>query len=97
MNALKQFDSMGAPAYQGHIYYADTGCMLECGEILPFQIFQLFYDRPEVKKLYIFPYPYRDEKEQPAYFSFDPTEAAREEMKKYVEKKWEKRTGPQKA
>lgn len=90
MNALKQFAVMGAPVYDGHIFYADTGCMLVCGEILPFQIFQLFSDRPEVKKLYIFPYPLREEKEKPAYFSFEPAEPAQEEMKKYLQEKWEK-------
>ena len=90
MNALKQFAAMGTPVYDGHIYYADTGCMLICGEILPFQMFQLFFDRPEVKKLYIYPYPFREEKKKPAYFSFAPTEAAQEEIKKYMEKRWEK-------
>lgn len=89
MNALKQFAAMGTPVYREHIYYADTGAVLECGEILPFEIFQLFSDMPEVKKLYIFPYPFRNEKEQPVYFSFEPTEAVREEMKKYVKKKFE--------
>lgn len=89
MNALKQFASMGTPIYREHIYYIDTGAVLECGEILPFEIFQLFSDMPEVKKLYIFPYPFRNEKGQPVYFSFEPAEAAREEMRKYVEKKFE--------
>lgn len=89
MNALKQFASMGTPVYRKHIYYADTGAVLECGEILPFEIFQLFSDMPEAKKLYIFPYPFWNEKEQPVYFSFEPTKAAREEMRKYVEKKFE--------
>ena len=42
---------------------------------------------PEVKKLYVFPYPFQAEWDKPLYFSFEPTEAAREEMKKYVEKK----------
>lgn len=80
---------MGTPTYNEHIYYADAGFVLECGEILPFEIFQLFSDMPEVKKLYIFPYPFRNEKEQPVYFSFESTEAAREEMRKYQKKKFE--------
>ena len=87
MNALKQFASLGMPAYQGQIYYADTGSVLICGEILTYEIFQLFTDMPEVKKLYVFPYPFREGWEKPLYFSFEPTEAAREEMRKYVEKK----------
>lgn len=87
MNALKQFASLGMPTYQGQIYYADTGSVLICGEILPYGIFQLFTDMPEVKKLYVFPYPFREGWEKPLYFSFEPTEAAREEMRKYVEKK----------
>ncbi len=87
MNALKQFASLGMPTYQGQIYYADTGSVLICGEILPYEIFQLFTDMPEVKKLYVFPYPFREGWEKPLYFSFEPTEAAREEMRKYVEKK----------
>lgn len=89
INALKQLAAMGTPVYNGHVYYAETGSVLECGEILPFEIFQLFYDMPELKKLYVFPYPFRNEKEQPVYFSFEPTEAARKEMRKYVEKKFE--------
>ena len=35
------------------------------------------------------PYPYRDGWDRPFYFSFEPTEAALEEMRKYMEKKWE--------
>ena len=87
MNALKQFASLGMPTYQGQIYYADTGSVLICGEILPYEIFQLFTDMPEVKKLYVFPYPFREGWEKLLYFSFEPTEAAREEMGKYVDKK----------
>jgi len=87
MNALKQFASLGMPTYQGQIYYADTGSVLICGEILTYEIFQLFTDMPEVKKLYVFPYPFREGWKKPLYFSFEPTEAAREEMRKYVEKK----------
>ena len=87
MNALKQFASLGMPTYQGQIYYADTGSVLICGEILPYEIFQLLTDMPEVKKLYVFPYPFREGWKKPLYFSFEPTEAAREEMRKYVEKK----------
>ena len=87
MNALKQLSSLGMPAYQGQIYYADTGSVLICGEILTYEIFQLFTDMPEVKKLYVFPYPFQAEWEKPLYFSFEPTEAAREEMQKYVERK----------
>ena len=87
MNALKQLASLGTPTYQGQVYYADTGSILVCGEILPYEIFQLFTDMPEVKKLYVFPYPFQAEWEKPLYFSFEPTEAAREEMQKYVERK----------
>lgn len=87
MNALKQLASLGTPMYQGQVYYADTGSVLVCGEILPYEIFQLFMDMPEVKKLYVFPYPFREGWEKPLYFSFEPTEAAREEMQKYVERK----------
>lgn len=87
MNALKQLVFLGTPTYQGQVYYADTGSVLVCGEILPYEIFQLFTDMPEVKKLYVFPYPFREGWEKPLYFSFEPTEAAREEMQKYVERK----------
>ena len=89
MNALKQLASLGTPMYQGQIYYADTGSVLVCGEILPYEIFQLFTDMPGVKKLYVFPYPFREKWEKPLYFSFEPKEAAREEMRKYVERKME--------
>lgn len=68
MNALKQLDDIGMPTYNGHIYYADAGSVLECGEILPFEIFQLFSEMPEVKKLFIFPYPFPNKKEQSAFF-----------------------------
>ena len=71
MNALKQLSSLGMPAYQGQIYYADTGSVLICGEILPYEIFQLLTDMPEVKKLYVFPYPFREGWEKPLYFSFE--------------------------
>lgn len=50
MNALKQLASLGTPMYQGQVYYADTGSVLVCGEILPYEIFQLFKNMPEVKK-----------------------------------------------
>ena len=87
MNALKQLVSLGTPTYEGQVYYADTGSILICGEILPYEIFQLFTDMPEVKKLYVFPYPFQAEGEKPPYFSFKPTEAALDEMQKYVERK----------
>ena len=44
-------------------------------------------DMPGLKKLYVFPYPFRDGWEKPLYFSFKPTESALEEMRKYVERK----------
>ena len=88
MNALKQFAGMGTPVFEEQIYYKDTtASVLVCGEILPYEIFQLFMDMPEVKKLYVFPYPFREGWEKPLYFSFEPTEAAREKMQKYVERK----------
>lgn len=89
MNALKQFAGMGTPVFEEQIYYKDTASVLACGEILPYEIFQLFTGTVEVKKLYIFPYPFRDGWDRPLYFSFEPTEAALEEMRKYMEKKWE--------
>lgn len=89
MNALKQLAAQGTPTYQGQVYYADTGSVLVCGEILPYEIFQLFTGTAEVKKLYVFPYPFQDGWERTLYFSFVPTEAALEEMRKYVERKWE--------
>ena len=50
MNALKQFAYMGMPVYKGQIYYADTGAVLVlvCGEILPYEIFRLFTEMPEM-------------------------------------------------
>ena len=89
MNALKQLASLGTPIYHGQVYYADTGSALVCGEILPYEIFQLFTDMPGMKKLYVFPYPFREKWKKPLYFSFEPKEAAREEMRKYVERKME--------
>ena len=77
MNALKQLVSLGTPTYQGQVYYADAGSVLVCGEILPYEIFQLFMDMPEVKKLYVFPYPFREGWEKPLYFSFEPTDVGR--------------------
>ena len=49
----------------------------------------MFTDMPEVKKLYVFPYPFREGWKKPLYFSFKPTESALEEMRKYVERKLE--------
>ena len=89
MNALKQFAGMGTPVFEEQIYYKDTTSVLVCGEILPYEIFQLFTDTAEVKKLYVFPYPFRNGWDRPLYFSFEPTEAALGEMRKYMEKKWE--------
>lgn len=89
MNALKQFASMGTPVFEEQIYYKGTASVLVCGEILPYEVFRLFTGTAEVKKLYIFPYPFREGWERPLYFSFEPTGAALEEMGKYVEKKWE--------
>ncbi len=44
---------------------------------------------PGLKKLYVFPYPFRAGWEKPLYFSFKPAESALEEMRKYVERKLE--------
>ena len=87
MNALKHLAFLGSPVYREQVFYEDAGAVLVCGEILPYEIFQLLTDMPEVKKLYVFPYPFREGWEKPLYFSFEPTEAAREEMRKYVDKK----------
>lgn len=54
MNALRQSAYMGTPEFKGQIYYPDAGAVLVCGEILPYAIFRLFTDMPEVKKLYIY-------------------------------------------
>lgn len=89
MNALKQLASLGTPTYQGQVYYADTGSAMVCGEILPYEIFQLFTDMSGLKKLYVFPYPFQEDWEKPIYFSFEPTETARDEMRKYMERKLE--------
>lgn len=89
MNALKQFAVMGTPVFQEQIYYKDTASVLVCGEILPYEVFQLFTGTVEVERLYIFPYPFRDGWEKPLYFSFVPTETALEEMRRYEERKWE--------
>lgn len=90
MNALKQFAAMGKPVYNDYICYAETGTVVECGEILPYEIFQLFTDMSGIKKLYVVPYPFRDENRKPVYYSFEPTQDGREEMKKYIDRKWEK-------
>lgn len=89
MNALRQFSKMGVPEYHGQIYYPDTRTFLICGEILPYEIFQLFVDMPEAEKLYIVPYPFRSDGEKPKYYSFAPDEGAKERMKQYVEHKFE--------
>lgn len=84
MNALKQFACMGMPVFEEQIYYKDTASVLVCGEILPYEVFQLFTGMAEVKRLYIFPYPFRDGWDRPLYFSFELTDAALEEMRKYM-------------
>ena len=89
MNALKQFAGMGTQVFEEQIYYKDIASVLVCGEILPYEVFQLFTGTAEVKKIYVFPYPFREGWERPLYFSFEPTKAALEEMRKYMEKKWE--------
>lgn len=89
LNALRQFSAMGEPEYHGQIYYPDIRAFLICGEILPYEIFQLFMERPEAEKLYIFQYPFYREGEEPAYFSFAPNEDAKERMKQYIERKLE--------
>ncbi len=58
-------------------------------EILCYEIFQLFMEKPEAEKLYIFQYPFYRDGEEPAYFSFAPNEDAKERMKQYIERKLE--------
>lgn len=89
MNALKQFAGMGTPVFEEQIYYKDTASVLVCGEILPYEIFQLFLDTTGLRKIYIFPYPFREGWEKPFYFSFEPTGTAQREIRKYAEKKRE--------
>lgn len=93
MNALKQFAHMGKPVYEGHIYYDETESVLVCGEILPYEIIQLFMSPLKVNRLYVFPYPYRVKHEKDVYYSFEFTELARGEMKKYVERIYDKIRG----
>lgn len=75
--------------YREQVYYADAGAALVYGEIPPHEIFRLFLDTSGLKKIFIFPYPFREGWEKPLYFSFEPTEAAQEEMRKYGRKKQE--------
>ena len=63
--------------------------MMVCGEILPYEIFQLFLDTTGLRQIYIFPYPFREGWEKPFYFSFEPTGTAQREIRKYAEKKRE--------
>jgi len=85
MNALKQFAHMGIPVYEEQIYYGDTESVLVCGEMLPHEIIKLFAERRNVKRFYVFPYPYRNEDQIAKYYSFEPSESARDEMKQYME------------
>lgn len=89
MNALRQFSGMGVPEYHGQVYYPDTRAFLICGEILPYEIFQLFMDIPEAEKLYIVPYPFRSDGEKAKYYSFAPDAEAKGRMKQYMERKFE--------
>ena len=93
MNALKQFAHMGTPVYEGHIYYGETESVLVCGEILPYEIIQMFMNPLKVERIFVFPYPYRVEGETDVYYSFEFTELAREEMKQYVERIFDKIRG----
>lgn len=49
MNAFKQLAGMGTPVFEEQIYYKDTASALVCGEILPYEVFQLFTDTAKVK------------------------------------------------
>ena len=89
MNALKQLAFLGSPVYREQVSYEDAGAVLVCGEILPYEIFQLFLDTTGLKKIYIFPYPFREGWEKPLYFSFEPTGTAQREIRKHAEKKRE--------
>jgi len=93
MNALKQIAHLGTPVYEGNIYYGDTECILICGEILPYEIIQLLTSPQKVNQIYVFSYPYRQENEKNVYYSFDFTEMAREEMKRYMNRIFEKIRG----
>lgn len=90
MNALKQLAPMGKPVYQGRIYYPDAKAMLECGEILPYDIFHLFTDMPDLKTVYVFPYPFKDEEGKSSYYSFEPSETAKMEMREYADRIFQK-------
>jgi len=85
MNALKQFAHIGTPVYDDQIYYKDKEAVLICGEFLPYEIIRLFAERQDIKILYIFPYPYRNEDEKAVYYSFEPTAISRDEMKRYMD------------
>ncbi len=89
MNAVKQRAFLGSPVYREQVSYEDAGAVLVCGEILPYEIFQLFLDTTGLRKIYIFPYPFREGWEKPFYFSFEPTGTAQREIRKYAEKKRE--------
>lgn len=84
MNALKQFEGMGRPIYCGHIYYEEIKSVVECGEILPYEIVHLFCDMPELRFLYVFPCPWKNDAGKALYYRFEVTETARKEMQKFV-------------
>jgi len=93
MNALKQFTDMGIPVYDDYVYYSDAESVIECGEILPYEIIRLFTSKEKLNKLYVFPYPYRGKDEKSSYYSFEPTDKARDEMQKYTEHIYDKLRG----
>lgn len=86
MNALKQLAFLGSPVYREQVSYEDAGAVLVCGEILPYEIFQLFLDTTGLRKIYIFPYPFWEGWEKPLYFSFEPT--GTREIRKVVLSVW---------
>lgn len=93
MNALRQFAHMGTPEYMGNIYYSETEAFLICGEILPYEIIQMFINPIKIDRLYVFPYPHRVKDEKDVYYSFEFTDVARGEMTKYMERIFDKIRG----
>lgn len=89
INALKQMRQVGVPFYDDYICYQAGQISVHCGNIAPRELLTHLAERQELKRFYIFTYPYWTEDHTAKFFCFEFSDRAHHVAAKYRELMWE--------
>jgi len=93
VNALKQMRQVGIPFYDDYICYQNGQINVHCGNIGPRELLTHLAEHQELKRFYIFAYPYWTEDRTAKFFCFEFSDGAHRVAVKYREMMWEMMCG----